>query len=108
MSAATTTAATTCCRAAAPTELGEDRRGHEHGEDGEEGLPADRDQPAHHTGDLLPLHPERGAGEIIVGAEPRLPAMAMMPTRRKETMTPMTVTTAACQNEIPNPRTNAA
>ena len=44
----------------------------------------------------------------MVGAEPRLPAIAMMPHRANETITPTTVTSAACQNEMPKPSTNAA
>ena len=42
----------------------------------------------------------------IVGAEPRLPATAMNPQARNDSTIPTTLTTAACQNEMPNPSTN--
>ena len=91
-----------------PAESVEDRRGGEHGHDGQEGLPADRDQPRDDAGHLLSLHAEAARDRIMVGAEPRLPAIAMMPQRAKDTTTPMTVTRIACQKEMPKPRTNAA
>ncbi len=42
----------------------------------------------------------------MVGADPRLPAIAMSPQSRKDTTMPMTETSVACQNEMPKPRTN--
>ena len=59
-------------------------------------------------GTFWPCTPNAARDRIIVGAEPRLPAMAMTPHRAKEMTTPMTVTTIACQKEMPKPRTNAA
>ena len=59
-------------------------------------------------GTFCPVTPKAARDRIIVGAEPRLPAMAMMPQRANDTMTPTTVTSAACQNEMPKPSTKAA
>ena len=42
----------------------------------------------------------------MVGAEPRLPAIAMTPQSRNETTMPTTATSAACQNEMPKPSMN--
>ncbi len=39
----------------------------------------------------------------MVGADPRLPAIAMSPHRANDTTMPMTATTVACQSEIPKP-----
>ncbi len=43
----------------------------------------------------------------MVGAEPRLPATAMNPQSRNETMMPISPSATACQNETPKPSTNA-
>ena len=43
----------------------------------------------------------------MVGAEPRLPATAMNPQSRKETMIPISPSAMACQNETPKSSTNA-
>jgi len=43
----------------------------------------------------------------MVGAEPRLPATAMSPQNRKETMIPISPSAIACQKETPKPSTNA-
>ena len=59
-------------------------------------------------GSFCPLTPKAARDSTMVGAEPRLPAMAMMPHRANETTTPTTVTTTACQKEMPKPSTNAA
>ena len=59
-------------------------------------------------GTFCPCTPKAARDRIMVGAEPRLPAIAMMPQRAKDTTTPMTVTRIACQKEMPKPRTNAA
>ena len=59
-------------------------------------------------GSFCPFTPKAARDRIIVGADPRLPAIAMMPHRANETMTPTTVTSTACQNEMPKPSTNAA
>ena len=58
-------------------------------------------------GSLLPLTPNAARPSTMVGAEPRLPATAMNPHSRNDTMMPTMLTTTACQNEIPNPSTNA-
>src|SRR5215471_16275708 len=58
-------------------------------------------------GSLLPLTPNAARPSTIVGAEPRLPATAMNPHSRNDTMMPTMLTTTACQNEIPNPSTKA-
>ena len=57
-------------------------------------------------GTFCPLTPNAARLSTIVGAEPRLPAIAMTPQSAKETTIPTTVTTAACQNEMPKPSTN--
>ena len=59
-------------------------------------------------GTFWPLTPNAARERTIVGAEPRLPAMATTPQRANETTMPTTVTTTACQKEMPKPRTNAA
>lgn len=38
-----------------------------------------------------------------MGAEPRLPAIAMMPTSTKEMVIPIVATKNDCQNEMPKP-----
>ena len=58
-------------------------------------------------GSLLPLTPNAARPSTMVGAEPRLPATAMNPHSRNDTMMPTMLTTTACQNEIPNPSTKA-
>ena len=58
------------------------------------------------AGSLLPLTPNAARLSTIVGAEPRLPATAMNPQARNDSTVPASPTIRACQNEIPNPRTN--
>ena len=58
-------------------------------------------------GILLPWVPKAARERTIVGADPRLPAMAMMPQKPKETMTPMRVAAMACQKDTPNPNMKA-
>src|SRR5258708_1209707 len=58
------------------------------------------------VGSLLPRTPNGALLSTIVGADPRLPAIATNPHSRKEMMIPATLTHSACQNEIPNPSTN--
>ena len=69
-------------------------------------------QPTHRIqdtieGSLFPRTPNAARDRISVGAEPRLPAMAMNPHSRKDTTMPIRPATAACQNEMPKPSTNA-
>ena len=59
------------------------------------------------AGTRLPRTPKVARLSTIVGAEPRFPARAMMPQSRKEMTIPITPTRVACQNEMPNPSTNA-
>src|ERR1700724_1522534 len=59
------------------------------------------------VGSLLPLTPNAARLSTIVGAEPRLPASAMNPQARKDSTIPTMPTTSACQNEMPNPSSNA-
>ena len=59
-------------------------------------------------GTFCPVTPKAARDRIIVGAEPRLPAIATMPHSTNEVTMPSTVTRVACQNEMPNPSTNAA
>src|SRR5580700_7941916 len=58
------------------------------------------------VGSLLPLTPNAARLSTIVGAEPRLPATAMNPQARNDSMIPATPTINACQNEMPKPSTN--
>src|SRR5215471_12939830 len=58
-------------------------------------------------GNLFPRTPNAARPSTIVGADPRLPATAMNPHSRNEKTIPTTLTTTACQNEMPNPSTNA-
>ena len=58
-------------------------------------------------GSLLPRIPNAARPSTMVGAEPRLPATAMNPQSRKETMIPISPSAIACQNETPKPSTNA-
>src|SRR5580704_14451542 len=59
------------------------------------------------VGSLLPLTPNAARLSTMVGAEPRLPASAMNPQARNDSTIPITPTTSACQNEMPNPSSNA-
>src|ERR1700745_362908 len=59
------------------------------------------------AGSLLPLTPNAARRGTIAGPEPRLPATAMNPQARNDSTIPTTPTTAACQNEMPKPSTNA-
>ena len=59
------------------------------------------------VGSLLPRTPNAARLSTIVGADPRLPAIAMNPHSRNEMTIPATPTTTACQNEIPNASRNA-
>ena len=52
-------------------------------------------------GTFCPSTPNAARLSIMVGAEPRLPAIAMSPHSRNETMMPTTATSTPCQNEIP-------
>ena len=56
-------------------------------------------------GTFCPCTPKAARLRIIVGADPRLPAIAMIPHRAKLRITPTTATTAACANEMPKPST---
>lgn len=57
-------------------------------------------------GTFWPCTPNAARESTMVGAEPRLPAMAMSPQSRNDTTMPMTETMVACQNEMPKPSTN--
>ena len=57
-------------------------------------------------GSRLPRTPKAARESSIVGADPRLPAMAMNPHSRNEKRMPATPATSACQNEMPKPRVN--
>src|SRR3954470_10931191 len=52
-------------------------------------------------GARLPLTPKAARLSTSVGAEPRLPAMAMRPQSRNDTTMPMTPAIRACQKEMP-------
>ena len=58
-------------------------------------------------GILLPWVPKAARDSTIVGAEPRLPAIAIMPQNPKETVTPTRVAAIACQKDTPNPNMKA-
>src|SRR5476651_292060 len=58
------------------------------------------------AGSRFPRTPNIARLSTMVGADPRLPASEMTPHNRKDTATPTIATIVACQNEIPNPRTN--
>src|SRR5258708_39457511 len=58
------------------------------------------------VGSLLPRTPNGARLSTLVGADPRLPAIATNPQSTNEMMIPATLTQSACQNEIPNPSTN--
>src|SRR3954451_472393 len=59
-------------------------------------------------GSFWPLTPNAARESTMVGAEPRLPAIAMTPHRANDTITPTTVTSTPCQNDTLKPSTNAA
>src|SRR5660398_71866 len=61
-----------------------------------------------YPGTRWPVTPKAARESTMVGAEPRLPAIAMMPHSAKETVMPMSATKNDCQKEIPKPYTNAA
>ena len=52
-------------------------------------------------GTFCPVTPKAARLSTIVGAEPRLPAIAMTPQRAKETTIPTRATSTPCQNEMP-------
>ena len=52
-------------------------------------------------GSFCPVTPNAARLRIIVGAEPRLPAIAMIPHRAKDTTMPTIATSTPCQNEMP-------
>ena len=52
-------------------------------------------------GTFCPVTPKAARLSTIVGAEPRLPAIAMTPHRAKETTIPTRATSTPCQNEMP-------
>ena len=56
------------------------------------------------AGSRLPRTPKAARLSTIVGAEPRLPAIATRPHSRNETTMPTMPATTACQNEMPKPR----
>jgi hypothetical protein len=57
-------------------------------------------------GSRLPRTPNAARLSTIVGADPRLPATATKPHRRKEKTMPASPAASACQNEMPKPRAN--
>jgi hypothetical protein len=59
-------------------------------------------------GTFCPVTPNAARDRTMVGAEPRLPAMAMTPQRANDTTTPTTVTRRAWVKEMPKPRTKPA
>jgi len=56
-------------------------------------------------GSFWPTTPNGARDRIIVGAEPRLPAIATSPQAANETTMPIAATIVACQNEMPKPST---
>src|ERR1017187_2758815 len=58
------------------------------------------------AGSFLPRTPKAARLSTMVGADPRLPATAMNPQSRKETMMPTSPAPIACQNEMPKPSSN--
>ncbi len=54
----------------------------------------------------LPLKPKAARDSTSVGAEPRLPAIAMSPQTRKDRATPTTDTMTAWVRDRPKPRTH--
>lgn len=59
------------------------------------------------AGTLAPSTPKMARVSTMVGALPRLPAIEMMPTSKKEMTTPAMVVTVACQKEMPKPKAQA-
>ena len=57
-------------------------------------------------GTFWPCTPKAARESTMVGAEPRLPAIAISPHSRNDTTMPMIDTIVACQNEMPKPSTN--
>src|SRR3954451_4097383 len=57
-------------------------------------------------GTRLPLTPNAARLSTSVGAEPRLPAIAMRPQSRNDTTMPTTPAMTACQKEMPKPSRN--
>src|SRR5690606_16641201 len=57
-------------------------------------------------GTFCPCTPNAARESTIVGADPRLPAIAISPHSANETTMPMIETMVACQNDTPNPSTN--
>lgn len=57
-------------------------------------------------GTFCPWTPNAARESTIVGADPRLPAIAMRPHSRNDTTMPTTETRVACQKEMPKPSTN--
>ena len=57
-------------------------------------------------GTFCPLTPNAARLSTIVGAEPRLPAIAMTPHSANDTTMPTTVTMTAWTKEMPKPSTN--
>ena len=57
-------------------------------------------------GNRLPRTPNAARESSIVGADPRLPAIATNPHSRNENRIPTTPATSACQNEMPNASVN--
>src|SRR6478736_7037938 len=57
-------------------------------------------------GTFCPCTPNAARESTMVGADPRLPAIAMSPHSRNDTTMPTTETIVACQNEMPKPSTN--
>ena len=49
----------------------------------------------------VPFTPNAARLRIIVGADPRLPAIAMIPHSMNDTMIPTTETSTPCQKEMP-------
>src|SRR5215217_6518130 len=56
------------------------------------------------AGTRLPLTPNAARLSTNVGAEPRLPAIAIRPQSRNDTTIPTTPETTACQKEMPKPK----
>ena len=56
-----------------------------------------------YPGTRWPVTPNAARESTIVGAEPRLPAIAMMPTSAKEIVMPIAATSTAWPKETPKP-----
>ncbi len=54
-------------------------------------------------GTFWPWTPNAARDRTMVGTDPRLPAMAMMPQSRNDSGIPMTATSTPCQNDTPKP-----